>query len=110
MACAVGLAAGIFVDRVRGDAVFRDLVHLVRADLNFEGLAGMNHGRVQGLIQIGPRHRDVVLKTPGDGPPELVHCAERAVTIARGIRDDADGEQIVDLAEGAALALRFEVD
>ncbi len=39
VARAVHLAAGILVDRVRGDAVFGDLVHLVRADLQFDALA-----------------------------------------------------------------------
>ena len=51
---------------VSGDALLGDAVHFLRADLNFEWLAGMNHAGVQRLVEVRPRHGDVVLEPTRD--------------------------------------------
>src|SRR5260221_7655162 len=94
---------------MRGNAFLGDAVHLLRADLDFEGLPGVNHSGMQRLVQIGPRHRDVILEAPGDGPPDVVDDTQRGVTAAVGIRDHSDGQQIVNLVEAALLAHDFAV-
>ncbi len=94
---------------VRCDALLGDAVHFLRADLNFEGLAGMNHAGVQRLIEVRPRHGDVVLETAGNWGPDLVDHAESGVAILDRVGDDADGEKIEDLVEGALLLLTLEV-
>ena len=87
-----GRACAVLVFPVRGNTFFRDTVHLVGADLHLEGLAIVNHRGVQGLIQVRAGHGDVIFEPPWHGPPDLVHHAERGVTIALGIGDDAHGE------------------
>ena len=69
----------------------------------------MNHGGVQRLIQIRAGHRDVILETPGDGPPNLMDYAERGVAIFHRIGDHAHGQQIVNLIDHPLLLLNFQV-
>ena len=92
-----------------GDALLGDAMHFLRANLHFERLARVNHGGVQRLIQIGPRHRDVVLESAGNRPPNLVDHAERGVAILHRVGDHAHGQQIVNLVESALLLLNFQV-
>ena len=92
---------------MRGDALLGDAVHFLRADLNFEGLAGVNDGGVQRLVEVGARHGDVILEAAGNRPPNLVDHAESGVAILDRIGDDADGEQVEDLVEGALLLFDF---
>jgi len=89
---------------VSGDALLGEAVHLLGADLDFEGLAGVDDGGVERLVEVGTGHGDVVFEATGDGAPELMDDAEGSVTVASGIGDDADGEDVVDLVEGALLA------
>ena len=49
------------------------------------------------------------MKRPGTGPPYLVDDAERRVTVLHGIGNDAHGQQIVYLIEGALLLLNLQV-
>ncbi len=99
----------VLVFPVRRHAFLGDAVHFLRADLHFEGLATVKNGGVQGLVQIGPGHGDVILKSPRDRPPDMMHHAEGRVTIPFGIGDDANGQEIVDLLETALLAHNFAV-
>jgi len=72
VAGADGRAAG-FVFPVRGDAFFRDAMHFLGANLDFELVAAFaHHGCVQRLIQIGAGHGDEVLDAAGDGTPDAV--------------------------------------
>src|SRR5258707_5952695 len=82
-------------------------MHFLGADLNLKRLPGMNYRGVQRLVKIRQRHGDVILKAPGHGAPDVVDNAERGVTVAVGIGDHADGEQIVNLIEAARLADNF---
>ena len=57
-----------FILPMRGDAVLGDPMHLFRADLKFDVLAlRADHGRMERLIEIGFRDRDVVLEAAGTG-------------------------------------------
>ena len=69
----------------------------------------MNHGGVQRLIEVRPRHRDVVLEAAGNRRPDLVDHAKRGVAIFHRVGDHAHGEQIKHLVERALLLLNFQV-
>src|SRR2546422_4234220 len=82
-------------------------MHFLRANLNFEWLAAMDDRGVQRLVEIRPRHGDVILETAGHRAPDVVNDAESGVTTTFCIGDNADSEEIVNLLEAAALALDF---
>src|SRR6266446_3192702 len=96
-----------FVFPVRGNAFLRDAMHVLRADLHFEGLTAVEHGGVQRLVKIWPGDGDVVFESSGDWTPDVMDDAESRVTAALGIGDDAHGQEIVDLAETDSLANDF---
>ena len=96
---------------MRGDAVFGDVVHFPRADLQFDALlAGTDHGRVDRAIVVLLRRRDVILEAPRHDRPGRVHDAERLIAIPDGLDDDAEGEQIGQLLEADRLALHLAPD
>ena len=73
-------------------------VHLVSTDLQFHRLpAGPQHGGVQGLVHVVLRHRDVVLEPPWEGVPSHMHDAQCGITVARGVDEDAQTDEIVDV-------------
>ena len=75
----VELAGGL-VQPVRGDARLGDPVHVVRADLRLERRAERaEQRRVQRLVAVGLRDRDVVLELARDGLVEAVQRAQRRV-------------------------------
>ena len=97
--------ASFLVGPVGGDPELRDAVHLVRPDLDLDRLACVrDDGRVERLVPVGLRHRDVVLEPPRHGLPQRVHHAEDAVAVAHAVDLDADGGQVVDLREVLVLA------
>src|SRR5579872_5549222 len=101
-------AAAFFVLPVRCDALLGDPVHLVGANLDFEMAPfGAHDGRVQGLIEIGPRNGDKVLDPAGYGMPLVVNDAESRVAVLDGIRNDAHGKKVVDLVQDNLLALEL---
>ena len=56
-------AEAVLVERVRGDAVFGDLMHFLGADLQLDALlARADHGGVDRAIIVRLRRRDVVLE------------------------------------------------
>src|SRR5438309_2424730 len=93
-------AVGTLVPPVRGHPVLRCLVHLLRADLHLHGLARVRyHGRVQGLIAVALRHRDVVLEATGNRLPQRVDDAERAIAVLDRVDEDAERDDVVALVE-----------
>ena len=93
-----------------GYAVFRRLVHLVGADLHLEGDAVLVHkGGVQGPVQVGLRHGDVVLEPARQGLPLGVDDAQGSVAVVHRVHDDADGDEVVDLADTHVVALHLAV-
>jgi hypothetical protein len=96
---------------VRGDALLGDAVHLVRANLDLEGLPDLrHHGGVQRLVHVRLRDGDEVLDAAGHRPPDRVHDPERAVAILHRIRQDPEGHVVVDLVDIDALAPDLAVD
>ena len=70
------LADVLLVFPVCRDAVFRRLVHFPRADLHFKGNAlRADDGRVERLVHVGLRGRDIVLKPARNGVKEVVDVA-----------------------------------
>ena len=60
---------------------------------------GPDDRRVQRLVHVELRHRDVVLEPSGDGVPPRVDDAERRVAVLDRIDQDADAHQVVDVVE-----------
>ena len=107
---AVG-ARAFLVAPVGRDADLADAVHLVGPDLHLERLAvERDDRRVEALVHVVLGHRDVVVELPGDGPPQRVHDAERAVAVPQVVDEHAQRVDVVDLAELRALALHLAVD
>ena len=79
----LGRRAGVvLVERVRGDAVFGDLVHLPGADLQLDALlARTDHGGVDRAVVVLLGGRDVVLEAARHHRPGGVHDAERLVAL-----------------------------
>ena len=101
---AVGAAGILLVAPVRGDAVLGDLVHLVGADLHLERPRARPHDAgVQRLVHRLLRVRDVVVERAGDGPPCLMHHAQRVVAVARIVNEHAQRDEVVDLVERLTL-------
>src|SRR5215207_8524305 len=108
----VRAAAPLLVFPVRGHALLGDAVHLLGADLYLEGLPLVaDDGGVERAVEVVARRGDPVLEAPRDGLPEGVDDAEGAVAVARLVgRDDARGDEVVDLVELDLLALELLPD
>ena len=106
----VAVALGL-VEPVRGDAEFGRLVHVERADLDLERLAARpDDGRVQRLVEVELGHRDVVLEASGDGLPDGVDHADRAVAVLDGLDQDPQRGEVEDLVELLAAPAHLDVD
>ena len=104
-------AHAVLVERVRGDAEFGDLVHLLGADLQLDALvAGTDHGGVERTVVVLLRRRDVVLEAAGHHRPGGVHDAERAVAGFDVVHHDAEAEDVGQLLEADRLALHLGPD
>src|SRR5204863_7352347 len=85
---------------VRGDAGLGDAMHVLGADLHFDGNAvGPEQRRVQRLVAVHARDRDVVLEATRHGLVGRVHHAERAIAGVGPIYHDAQTEDVDDLGE-----------
>ena len=84
---------------MRGDAGLGDAMHVLGADLHFDRHAvRAEQRRVQRLIAVDARNRDVVLEAPRHRPIQPVHDAEHAITGVDRVDDDAEAEHIDDRA------------
>ena len=70
----------------------------------------MQHRGMQRLVQIGPRHRDVILESPRHRPPHLVDHTQRLITVVRRVGNHADRQQVINLIERALLPLNLLVN
>ena len=101
----------VLVEGVRGDAEFRDLVHLLGADLQFDPLiAGADHGGVDRTIIVLFRRRDVVLEAARHHRPGGVHDAERPVAGFDVVQHHAESEDVGQLLEADRLAFHLGPD
>ena len=62
---------------------------------------------MQRLIQIGPRHGDVIFEAAGNRTPDVMHDTQRGIAISFGVRDHANCKQIVNLLKAALLAFKL---
>ena len=70
------------VSPVRRDSAFGDIVHFLRADLNFDPLVFRTHDRgVNGTVAIGFRQGDEILEPLRHHAPGLMQNAKCAITI-----------------------------
>ena len=75
----------------------------MRADLDLDRLApGADDRRVQRLVHVELRHRDVVLEAPRHRVPPGVQRPERGVAVAHRLHEHAHRDEVVDLLEVAA--------
>jgi hypothetical protein len=81
---------------VGGDARLGHAMHVAGADLHFDQLAiGREHRRVERLVHVALRGRDVVLEALVDRRVESVQDPERVVAVANGGHDHPQGQQVV---------------
>ena len=96
---------------VRRDAELGPLVHLLGTDLDLDRPAlGTDDRRVQRLVQVELRRRDVVLEATGHRRPPRVDLAQDRVAVAHRVDEDADAHQVVDLVELATAHDHLLVD
>src|SRR6202023_3177690 len=101
----------VLVERMRGDAVFGDLLHLAGADLQLDALLTRpDHRRVDRAVIVLFRRRDVVLEAPRHDRPGNMDDAQRLVAFADVGDDDAETENIRKLLEANRLALHLAPD
>src|SRR5262249_48706417 len=101
----------VLVERMGGDAVFGDLVHLVGADLQFDALfARPDHGGVDRTVVVLLGRRDVVLEAAGHDRPSGVDDAERLIALGERLHDDAEPDDVGELLEADRLALHLAPD
>jgi len=93
------------------NAHLRHAMHLLRAQLHLERLAvRANHGGVQGLVEIRARDGNEILDPARHGPPGIVNDAQGSIAVLDVVRNNTEGQQIVDLVGGNVLALQFLPD
>ena len=86
------------------DTELRGSVHLESTNLNLERNAVLSDDRrVQGLVHIGLRHRDVVLKTSGNRSVHLVNHAQNRITVPHRLHDNTNGKEVINLVNGLIL-------
>ena len=108
MGGAVGLALGILVDRMRGHAIFGNLVHLARTDLQLDTLARRtDDGGVDRTIVVLLGGRDVILEPAGNHRPAGVDQAQSAVTVLDRVDDHAETKNVGQLFEGQRLGFHL---
>ena len=80
----------ILIERVSGNAVFGRPMHLVRSDLQFDALVARPvNGRMDRLVVVALRRRNVILEAARNGAPRRMHDAEHAVAVFDRVDDDA---------------------
>ena len=93
------------------NAHLRHAVHLLGAQLHLEGLAvRTNHRGMQRLVEIRTRDGNEIFDPARHGPPGIVDDAQGSIAVLDGVRDNAEGQQVVDLVGGNVLALEFLPD
>ena len=110
-ACARSSSPRRLVQPVRGDARLGDPVHVVRADLHLERRAERaEQRRVQRLVAVRLRDRDVVLELARDRLVEPVQRAQRGVAGGRVGHEHAHAVDVEHLRERVVLLAHLLVD
>lgn len=94
-----------------GRTPLRAPVHVPGANLQFDRLRlGPRHRRVQRLVHVELRHRDVILELPWKGLPSRVDLAENGVAVTNAADDDPEAHQVVDVSEIDVSGRQIPVD
>ena len=102
---------GLLIVPVRSDTELCDLVHRKRSDLHFKRRARMtNNSRVNGLVLVLLRHRDIVLETPWYVLVHLVYDAQYLIAFNDFVNDYPAREKVVDLIYRLTLLVHLLVD
>ena len=103
--------AGFLVVPVRSDTELGDLVHSKCSDLHFKRRAGMTYdSRMNGLVFILLRHRDIVLKTPRYMLIHLMDDTQHLIAFDDFVDYYPAREKIVYLVYRLALLVHLLVD
>ena len=103
--------AALLVAPVRGDAELGVLVHVVGADLHFQGAAfGPDHRGVQRLVVVALGPRDVVVEFARHVRPQRVDHAQRGVAVGHVGHQHAQRADVVQVLEVDVLALHLLPD
>ena len=101
----------LFIAPVRRHAVFGNVVHFPRADLNFHGLPlRVDHRRMERLIHVRLRNGDVILEAVRKRLPQGMGNAQHSVALGHGIHNDPHRIEIIDLGQILIIPLHFLVD
>jgi len=106
-----GVLRALLVLPVRGDAVLGATIHLLGADLELDRAASRPHNRrVQRLVHVVLRERDVVLDPARHGTPAHVDDTHRRVAVGVVLDEDPQTQQVVDVPELPATDDHLLVD
>ena len=104
-------AAPVLVLPVGCDTELCPAVHFAGANLNFNRLAvRADHSRVQTLVHVELRHRNVVLEATGNRTPVRVDKAKNRIAFADGFNQHAHAHEVVDVFEIVAADDHLLVD
>ena len=107
----LGRIAGFLVMPMRGDTVFRDLVHRESPYLYFERRMIMAYdSRMDRLVFVLLGHRDVVFEAPGNVLVHLVDDTQYLIAFDDLINNDPAREKVIDLIDRLALVVHLLID
>ncbi len=105
-----GLTA-FFVAPMRCDTKLCVLVHVVRSNLHFDGLAlRSDHGGMQRAIVVFLGIRDVVVELARNIRPQVVNGSERRVALFDVLNEDSHRADVVQRVQAAVFTLHFSPD
>ena len=93
-------AEAVFIERVRGDAIFRNLIHVEGTDLQLDALlARPDHGGVDRAVVVLLGRGGVILEPARHHRPGRVNYPERLVALGNGLYDHTEAEDVRELLE-----------
>ena len=92
---------------MRCDAEFCGVVHIEGADLHLYDHAFVKDGRVDRLISVLLRKRDIILKARYERIKFSMDDAKSQIAIHRLLHDDADSQKIKHLLDRNSFALHL---
>ena len=99
----------LFVKRVSRNPVFRNLMHTLCPDLEFNSLfLWSNHGGMERLISVRLRGANIILKSTWNNPISLINYTQCCITILCTIDDYAKGNDVRNLFKRHIFSLCFQ--
>src|SRR3954454_22360470 len=108
---ALGVAAALLVDPMRGDPELIDLVHVAGADLHLDALPlRADHAGVQRAVVVRLRCGDEVFEAPGDDVIGGVDDPQRVIALPGIVDEHTESHDVGELLERDVLALHLAPD